>query len=323
MNKPRILCMVDLQPYPDVRKFLDGQADMTYAEADQEKLLELIPGFDAFFGHFHVQVTREVVERGKNLRAVATPTTGTDHVDLEAAAEYGVEVVCIKTEYNLLDTFTATAELAWGLLISAMRQIPAASERARGGHWDRDLFTGRQLSGKTLGILGHGRLGSMVGEYAKAFRMEVIASDVRPVIADNVLQVPFDELLEESDILSLHVHLTDKTRHMVNREAFRKMKDGVVLINTSRGALIDEEAFLEALESGKVAAAGLDVIHGEWDDNLSEHPLIRYAATHPNLIIVPHIGGSTVESNHDARMFTARKLVNFLAGSKPVRRGGR
>ena len=312
MNRYRILCMVDLTPYPEVKAFLDEVADVTYAEPDQDRLLDMIPGFDAYFGHFHIQVTREVIERGTALKAVASPTTGTDHIDIIAAKEHGVEVVCIKTEYELLDTFTATAELAWGLLISCLRKLPAAAGRAKNGHWDRDLFTGNQVSGKTLGILGYGRLGRMVGEYGKAFRMNVQACDLKEINAEGIRQVGFDELVSTSDVLSLHIHLTPETHHIINCDVFQKMKDGAVLINTSRGALIDEEAFVEALESGKVAAAGLDVIDGEWNENLREHPLIRYAAENDNLVIVPHIGGSTVESNRDARMFTARKLMRYL-----------
>ena len=304
--------MVDVDPYPEVRAALDEAFDVTYEPPDQERLREAIPDYDAYFGHFHIRVDRSVIERGARLRAVATPTTGTDHIDLDAAREHGVEVVCIKTEYELLDTFTATAELAWGLLIACQRELPKASARAAAGHWDRDLFTGHQVSGATLGILGYGRLGKMIAEYGKAFRMNVLACDLNEIDAPGVRQVDFDTLLAESDVLSLHIHLTPETQGIIGAAEFGKMKDGVVLINTSRGALIDEEAFVAALESGKVAAAGLDVIHGEWNEDISRHPLIRYAASHSNLIITPHIGGSTWESNRDARLFTARKLIRYM-----------
>ena len=187
-----------------------------------------------------------------------------------------------------------------------------ASARAAAGHWDRDLFTGHQVSGATLGILGYGRLGKMVAEYGKALRMNVLACDLKEIDAPGVRQVDFDTLLAESDVLTLHIHLTPETHGIIGAAEFGKMKDGVVLINTSRGALIDEEAFVAALESGKVAAAGLDVIHGEWNEDISRHPLIRYAASHSNLIITPHIGGSTWESNRDARLFTARKLIRYM-----------
>ena len=304
--------MVDLEPYPEVKEALEEAADVTYLAPSHDRLVALIPKYDAYFGHIHVQVDREVIERGRKLKAIATPTTGTDHIDLDAAKERGIEVVCIKTEYDLLDTFTATAELAWGLLIACVRELPAAHGRATTGHWDRDLFTGHQLSGKTLGILGYGRLGRMVAQYGNAFRMRVIACDIRDFSAPGVSRADFETLLRESDVISLHIHLTPETTGTIGREAFSKMKPGVVIINTSRGALVDEGAFLDALKSGKVSAAGLDMIHGEWDEHIERHPLIRYAATHRNLVITPHIGGSTYETNRDARLCTAKKLVRYL-----------
>lgn len=305
--------MVDLEPYPDVRAYLEQHADLTVEPPDETRLLELVPDYDAYFGHIHVRVSRAVIERGvPRLKAVASPTTGTDHIDLTACAEYGVEVVCIKTEYDLLRTFTATAELAWGLLISVMRELPAAHGRAVAGHWDRDLFTGHQLRGKTLGILGYGRLGTMVAEYGKAFQMRVIAHDIKPFRADGVESVDFDTLIREADVLSLHIHLTPETERIIGRSEIAQMKPGAVLINVSRGALVDEEALVEALEAERLGGAGVDVITDEWSDNLENHPVIRYAARHRNLIVSPHIGGSTYETNHDARMFTARKLVTYL-----------
>ena len=313
MSKPRILCMVDLEPYPDVRAYLEQHAELAIEPPDERRLVELIPDYDAYFGHIHVRVTRSVIERGApRLKAVASPTTGTDHIDLAACAEYGVEIVCIKTEYDLLRTFTATAELAWGLLISVMRELPAAHGRAVSGHWDRDLFTGHQLRGKTLGILGYGRLGTMVAEYGKAFQMRVIANDIKPFRAEGVEPVDFDTLIRESDVLSLHIHLTPDTKRIIGRTEIARMKSGAVLINVSRGALVDEEALVDALEAGRLGGAGVDVITNEWSDDISHHPVIRYAESHRNLIVSPHIGGSTYESNHDARMFTARKLVVHL-----------
>jgi D-3-phosphoglycerate dehydrogenase len=304
--------MVDLEPYPEAKAVLEESAEVRYLPPDHGVLVDAIADYDAYFGHIHVRVDRPVIEGGTRLKAIATPTTGTDHIDLDAAREQGIEVVCIKTEHDLLDTFTATAELAWGLLIACVREIPAAHRQASAGHWDRDLFTGRQLSGKTLGILGYGRLGKMVAEYGKAFRMRVLACDVKDFSAPGVARVSFDTLMRESDVISLHLHLTPETTGIISREAFGTMRRGVVIINTSRGALIGEGAFLEALESGKVSAAGLDMIHGEWNEHIEEHPLVGYAATHRNLVITPHIGGSTYETNRDARLFTARKLMRYL-----------
>lgn len=180
------------------------------------------------------------------------------------------------------------------------------------GDWARERFTGSQLAGKTLGVLGVGRLGRMVVEYGKAFRMRVLGCDLKDFSIPHVEAVDFETLLRESDVISIHLHLNDSTRRIISREAFMKMKNGVVLVNTSRGALIDENAFFEALNAGAVAAAGLDVIDGEWLADITTHPLVRYASTHDNLVITPHIGGAAVESIVGARIHLARKLADHI-----------
>jgi len=195
-----------------------------------------------------------------------------------------------------------------------------ATRHVLAGHWRSERFCGIQLSRKTLGILGYGRLGKMSGEFGKAFRMRVLACDLQPIqdgthtSTEGIEQVDFDTLLRESDAITIHVHLTPENYHLISTDQFAKMKDGVFLINTSRGDIIDEQALLAALESGKVAAAGLDVIHDEWREDSRESPLVQYALEHDNLIITPHIGGCTHTSIADARIFAARKLADFLRG---------
>ena len=167
----------------------------------------------------------------------------------------------------------------------------------------------------TLGILGYGRLGCMVADYGKAFRMRVLACDIRPVdMAPAVERVGFDQLLAESDVLSIHIHLTEENRRLINAAALAKMKRGAVLINTSRGAIVDEAALLQSLTSGHLAGAGLDVIEGEWRNDLANHTLIQYAAANQNLIIVPHIGGITLEAQRMVYAHTAEKLARYLEG---------
>jgi D-3-phosphoglycerate dehydrogenase len=184
------------------------------------------------------------------------------------------------------------------------------------GVWAREVFTGRQLAGKTLGIVGVGRLGRMVAEYGKAFRMQVLGCDPRGFQIAGVERVDFDTLIRNSDVVSVHVHLTDATRHMFSRAVFAAMKDGAILINTSRGAVIDEAAFLDALQSGKLGAAGIDVIDGEWLDDVRRHPLVQYAQSHDNLVITPHIGGATAESIAGARIFIIEKLARYLTANQ-------
>ena len=142
--------------------------------------------------------------------------------------------------------------------------------------------------------------------------MHVVGHDRRSVVLPEVEMVSYDDLLRKSDVLTIHIHLTEENRGLVDRESLRKMKPGAILINTSRGAIVDEEALLEALENGRLAAAGLDVVEGEWRDDLADHPLIRYARSHENLIVTPHVGGVTFESQAMAYTAAAQKIVDFF-----------
>jgi D-3-phosphoglycerate dehydrogenase len=309
----KILDMADITAYPGVFEPLAKLADVVSLPPEQSMLYDRIPEFHAYFASLQVRADRPVLERAGQLRVIATSSTGTDHLDLVAAAERHITILSLKNDTEFLDGITATAELAWGLLLAVVRRLPWATAAAFRGDWARDRFRGRQLSGKTLGILGYGRLGRMVAEYGKAFRMKVLACDVRPVRpADGVTMVDFETLLRQSDVLSVHIHLTEETRGLLDERALARMKPGAVLINTSRGAVVNEAALLAALESGQLAGAGVDVICGEWDANLASHPLIRYANAHENLVISPHIGGVTYESQHLAMEHTVAKLLKFL-----------
>src|SRR5262249_45005047 len=155
-----------------------------------------------------------------------------------------------------------------------------------------------------LGVLGVGRLGRMICEYGKAFRMRVLGCDLKPFDIPGVESVDFDTLLRKSDVISIHIHLRPDNYQLFNSEAFAKMKHGVILVNTSRGDIIDEQALLVALESGRLAAFGGDVLHDEWRTDMRESPVVRYAETHDNVVITPHMGGATEKSIWGARNFS-------------------
>lgn len=311
----QILNMADITSCPDLFAPLAPIANVVSLPPKRETLLENISEFDAYFSSLHVRLDREALGKATRLRVIATASTGLDHIDLGAAAEKGIAVLSLKEEIAFLDQITSTAELAWGLLLATVRRLPWAFGSALEGRWARDGFRGRQLSGKTVGILGYGRLGRMVADYGKAFRMRVLACDIRDVHpAEGIEMVDLDRLLRESDVLSIHVHLSDATRGMISQNEFAKMKRGAILINTSRGAIVDEGAMLDALRRGLIAGAGVDVIDGEWDPDLRQHPVIRYASEHQNLVISPHVGGITYEAQRMSFEFIAGKLKRHLEG---------
>ena len=200
------------------------------------------------------------------------------------------------------------------LLLACCRNFRSAGRAALAGQWkDASVtFRGTQLSGLTLGVLGVGRLGRMIVEYGKAFRMRVLGCDLKPFRIEGVERADFETLLRESDAVSVHIHMTPENYHLLNAETLGKMKRGAVLVNTSRGDIIDEAALLARLESGELAAFGADVLHDEWRQDMSAQPVVRYAREHDNVVLTPHIGGATVKSIQDSRVFSARKLVHFF-----------
>jgi len=312
MRLPVIVCAADLGHLPATRRLLESVGQVRYVDAAPESLREALPRADAYFASMHVRITGEMIAQAPRLRAIATPSTGLDHIDLEAAQARGIAVLGLKDDRKLLDRITATAELAWALLLGCARRFPEAMAAVRQGRWARDAVRGHQIAYKTLGILGCGRLGTMMADYGRAFRMKVLGCDLRPIDLPGVEQVSFDRLLRESDVLTIHIHLTDQNRGLIGRDELSAMKPGSILINTSRGAIIDEAALLDALENGPLAAAGLDVIEGEWREDIAEHPLMVYARTHHNLIITPHVGGVTYEAQEMAYNATAQNLANYL-----------
>ena len=313
MPKPIVVCAADLEHIAEARRILESAFDVRYVDATPADVGRYLPPAAGFFASLHVRLTKELMDLAPGLKAITTPSTGLDHLDLAEAARRGIEVLSLKDDRKLLDRITATAELAWALVLACQRHLPAAVAATRKGQWARDRFRGRQIAYKTFGILGCGRLGTMVSQYARAFRMTVLGNDVADVSLEGVEMVPLDELLARSDVLSIHIHLTEANRRFLSAERIAAMKSGAVLINTSRGAIVDESAVLAALSSGRLAAYGADVIEGEWRDDLDRHELIGYMQDHDNVVITPHVGGVTYESQEMAYTAAAEKLVQYLA----------
>jgi D-3-phosphoglycerate dehydrogenase len=302
-------------------KGLESLAEVAPVDAldlTQAQLAPAVHGYQVLVVRLGLQVDRLVLTAGEDLRIVATPTTGLDHIDLQAAQERGVAVLSLKGERIFLEQVYATAEHTFALLLSLVRRIPAAFEAVGRYEWRRDLYRGRELSGKTLGIVGCGRLGSMVASYGIAFGMSVLVYDpYQPRLPQGVIVCStLADLLAESDVVSLHVPLNAETQGMFAAGQFAQLRPGAVLINTARGAVLDETALLHALESGWLAGAALDVLCDEYAlGQGAANPLIEYARTHDNLVITPHIGGSTQESIEKADVFIASKIGEYL--SKP------
>ena len=243
------------------------------------------------------------------LSVVGVASVGIDRIDVEAATRAGVMVVNAPTGNTI-----AAAAHTMALMLALLRRVPDANASVRAGEWERSRYTGRELRGKTLGIIGLGKIGRAVARRAAGFEMRVIATD--PFLTEDQAAeagaklVGMAELLHRSDVITVHVHLSDETRGLLSAELIGRIKPGAIFLNTSRGALADEAALLEALTSGRLGAAGLDVLDGE--PEIASHPLRLYAQSHDNLLITPHCGGFSPDAVRVVCRRAAEKIRDRL-----------
>jgi phosphoglycerate dehydrogenase-like enzyme len=265
--------------------------------------------FDAYM---KVPFPAERLRRATSLQLFITATTGVTHVDVRELEPRGIPVLTLKGQEHVTKNITAAAELSWLLLMSVARPLRAAVEETLAGQWDRNKFPGTMLIGRTLGVVGCGRIGTWMSRYATAFGMRVLGYDpFKDDLEPTFTKADLNTLLAESDAVSLHVAYSEATRHLMSRERIFRMKKGALLINTSRGELIDESALLDALVTGHLAGAGLDVLQGEPD--VATHPLVQYARDHTNVVITPHIGGFSPDALRMVLEFSCGRIRAFVA----------
>lgn len=264
------------------------------------------------------QLDRAFLAKFPKLKIIATPTTGLNHIDLHEARRRGIQIISLRGHTSFLSKIPSTAEETMGLILDVMRNLPWAFEDVKAGRWNRDRFKGRQLLGKTIGLVGCGRLGKLVAKYARAFGMRVIGSDPhvskRDCVRAGIEKVTLPYLLKHSDIVSLHVLLTDDTHDLFQKKHFRMMKPAAYFVNTARAELIERDALITALKKKWIAGAAIDVMRNERGDgsHLKRDPLWQYAKSHTNLIIVPHVGGATYEAMQVTEDFIAELVVRQL-----------
>lgn len=287
---------------------------VTYHRYDHTWLGEHIKEFDVIVPHLFIRIDRPLLDRAQRLKTIATPSTGTDHLDLTTIQDRGVRLVSLNDDRDFIDTISSTAELAWLLVLSCARRLPELLARVnRQKSWVNTDIRGAELADKTIGIVGYGRLGRKVSRYAHAFGMTVLATDSALSAFSGkqkwVESVPLERLFQESDVISVHVKLNDTSTGLIGADGIACMKRGVIIVNTARGEVLDSFAVLEGLETGVIGALGLDVLNNEYQSTrLPDDPLMRAAQTDPRIIITPHAGGST----HDAHSKVFRKIAGLL-----------
>lgn len=261
-----------------------------------------------------VPLRQPELDAAVNLRLIATATTGADHIDSAVLAARGIPLLTLKGQKQVLNELTPAAELSWMLLMACARHLRAANRHVEAGRWDRELFPGMLLKGRTLGLIGCGRIGQWMARYATAFGMHVIGHDPHLPVAEwpqTIERSDLDAVLQNAHAVSIHVHLSDETRGLLRQREFALMRPGAILVNTSRGAICDEDALLRSLESGHLGGYGTDVLEGE--PAIQNSRVWSYAQTHDNCLITPHIGGFSPDAVNIVLRFSATRIREFFA----------
>lgn len=284
---------------------LDERFSVDYRPAiTREELLSIVGAYDALLIRSRTKVDRQVLDKAERLRLVARPGTGLDNVDVDYAKQRGVAV--INSPESLVEGVAEQVVLA---MLALSRNLVTADMGTKAGKWEKNELMGTELKGKILGIVGLGRIGKRIGEIAKAFEMSTLVYDVIQIPVDVLATlgarvVTLDELFGASDYVTLHVPITNETFHLVSEARLANMKKGAILVNMSRGGVVDEVALASALREGRLGGAALDVFEKE--------PPSGPILTAPNTILTPHIGGQTKEAQADAITVIGEKVKGFF-----------
>ncbi len=272
-------------------------------DLSHEELIEVIPEYDAMVVRSATKVREDVIDAADNLKLIVRAGVGLDNIDLEYADKKGVRV-----ENTPEAPSNATAEIAIGMMFAKAREIPKADKNMKEGKWIKSELSGTELAGKTLGVIGTGRIGSKVSEKGIGLGMKVIGYDLDERKEFKELggeYVDFDTLLKESDYISLHVPMQESTKHLIGTDEFEKMKEDATIVNAARGPVIDEEALIDALKSGEIGGACLDVHEKEPEE---KEEILEM----DNVVLLPHLGASTIEAQKATATLSAEKIKKIL-----------
>jgi D-3-phosphoglycerate dehydrogenase len=311
----KVIYLGSVEGFDSANNILGAVADVVNVQANTVDLSRELHDATALLdASMQTRITNLMVNDAPNLRIISCATTGSDHIERDALNMRGIPVRTLREDSKFLLSITPAAEFSWLLLMACARQLPSAINHVLNGGWRREMFPGMMLNGRRLGLIGCGRIGSWMSRYARAFGMDVVGYDPNlPKFPETIQKVSLEEVYSSSDFISIHVHLMPETAKLIDKKAFSLMKQGVIFINTSRGGLVDEGAMLEALRSGKIGAAGIDVLDGEPDIN--SHALVEYARSNSNLLITPHCGGFSPDAVKKVCALAAEKIRKHILES--------
>lgn len=307
----KILCITEVDHIPGVKEELSKNGLVFYyPKTNKLETIELIEKYKPqvlFVNPNEMTFRLDSEILSKYINIIATASTGTNHIDLEFCKNNNITVLSLTNEREVINKISSTAELAFGLTLSLVRNINQSFSAVKSFKWESTPFVGRQLSRLTAGVVGFGRLGSMYAKYCKAFGMKVLVTDPYQKIDDCYESVDLVHLVKQSDIISLHVHLNKETKHIINDNLLSYIKSGgCYLINTSRGDVVNEHSVLKYLESGRLLGYGTDVLSDELGN--IEKSLIIKESHRLNILITSHIGGATIDAQSIAYCHVAKKI---------------
>lgn len=278
----------------------------------EEELTEIIADFDVLFIRLRFKLAKEILEKAPHLKYILTATTGLDHIDADYFESIGGIIISLRGEAEFLGSIPSTAEHTWALLMALLKKIPSAFDDAKKGNWNRDDFKGNNLKGKNFGILGLGRVGKQVANFAEVFQMNVGYFDTDFVKSKFQSFTSPNELFAWADIISIHIPYNSENHKFVDGLLLQSCNPNAILINTSRGNVWDENAIAELLEKKKIKGIATDVLQNEFDKaTIAINPLIKLAKENNNLIITPHIAGASYESMEMTENFIVEKFIKI------------
>lgn len=278
-----------------------------------DKLIENIAEAEVLFVRLRFKLTKEILRKAPKLKYILTATTGLDHIDIDYFESCGGQVISLKGETNFLNSIPSTAEHSWALLLALLKRIPSSFNDVQFGNWNRDNFKGNNLFGKKIGILGLGRVGKQVANFAQVFGMEVGYFDTASQVNSHKKFSNPEEMFSWADVISIHIPYDAENENFVNQELLQNCKEHAVLINTSRGNIWDEKFVGELLEQKKIFGIATDVLQDEFNkESLKHNSLIQLANKGYNSIITPHIAGATYESMAMTEDFVTAKFLSII-----------
>ena len=316
-KQPKVLVITPVKHIAGVPETLENIGYITYMDDPTlSEVIKVASEYDAVFTNpnkSQVFIGRNLIDAAKKLKVICTASTGTNHIDKSYAKEKNIPILALTEEREVIKRITSTAEHAFALTMASLRNVIKSHNKTIQGEWDYTKYIGRQMNYLTVGVIGYGRLGSVYSRYCRAFDSRVLVYDPYKKVEDNDLEQVnnLNLLLEESDVIAIHVHVTSETLGMLDVECFKKMKNDVLIINTSRGEILNEldlVAFLKKTPKAKIAT---DVLANEIRNRL-DSPLLKYAQQSDQVVITQHIGGMTREAQEIAYGHAAHRLSKFF-----------